>query len=137
MRLFSLGIVCATLISESLGQTLPVPATAGASTNAASTSTNLAEAAVLQKLEEKIANLEAKTQQENSRQVDQLNEKLFQAEQKLEDVRKTEDVNRSTLYTVVFVIVALAAISIIGLVAFCFYTLRRLTQLGEPIFDNL
>jgi len=138
-------VVFSIALSSSIAQTpAPVPAAdTNATAIAGAASTNLSEVVILQQLLDKIEKLEQRTVVQDPLEVERLKQRLSDTEaklvetvEKLDRVRETESESRSTLYYVVFVVAGLAFASVAGLVVFSIYTLRRITQLGEPIFDN-
>jgi tetratricopeptide (TPR) repeat protein len=134
MRTVSIFIVCVCATVLAFAQTPPAPPPTAVVTNQAAT-TNDAAADLVKHLTERIDGLEAKSKKDDL-EVDRLQTQLVTADARVDRIREAEDASRNTLFSVLYSVIALAAISVIGLVAFCFYTLRRLTQLGEPIFDN-
>ena len=112
MRLLGMFFLFVVSVVSSSAQTVPLPpapSPAAVATNAetppAVAVTNLPDAVLLQQLLEKMEKLETRAATPpQSDQVDKLKEQLFQAEVKLE----TEAGNRTTLYTLMFVISALA-----------------------------
>lgn len=130
--LLVIGFFCATIVA--FAQTAPAPPLTAVITNEIA-ATSDAAADVMTQLTARIDGLEAKSKKDDI-QVDRLQMQLIEADAKVDRIRDTEAASRSALFTVLYFVIGLAAISIVGLVAFCFYSLRRLTQLGEPIFDN-
>jgi tetratricopeptide (TPR) repeat protein len=141
------------VVTTSPAQTSPTAApptsTAGVATTngpaeVAAATTNVTEAIILQQLIEKIEKLESRAAMQDPEELEKLKQrlndaesKLYEAELKAERVRESEAASRSTLYWVILFGLLLAFASVAGLVATFIYTMRRITQLGEPIFDNL
>lgn len=132
---------CAVLEAQTLS--VPPPP-ADATTNApadaatATTETNVNPMAVIERLADRLDRMEQTAQQNaTAAEAEQLKVQLYEAQLKLDRLQSREEDGRSTLTTVLIVVVALAAVCIISLVAFSFYTMRRLTELSEPIVDAI
>lgn len=124
-------------VSFSFAQTTNAPSATNETVVAESpaTETNLADQAqleVLQLLSDKLIKLEAEAAAKQKEKAEQAVRQMTEMQARIEAMRKEDNARQSTLTTVLIVVASLAVVSILSLVAFCFYAVSRFTARNSP-----